>query len=41
MLLQKDGASDAAGIDGPNWKSHFEETEWVDPNTKNLVAEGE
>ncbi|OGE52003.1 hypothetical protein PENARI_c011G01476 [Penicillium arizonense] len=39
MLLQKDGASDAAGIDGPNWRSHFEETAWVDPNTKNLVAE--
>jgi carbamoyl-phosphate synthase/aspartate carbamoyltransferase len=41
MLLQKDGASDAAGIHGPSWKSHFEETAWVDPNTKNLVAEGE
>ncbi|KAJ5297342.1 hypothetical protein PENANT_c005G02400 [Penicillium antarcticum] len=39
MLLQKDGAADAAGIAGANWKSHFEETEWVDPNTKNLVAE--
>ncbi|KAJ5418449.1 uncharacterized protein N7487_001999 [Penicillium crustosum] len=41
MLLQKSGStSDVAGAAGVDWKSHFEETEWVDPNTKNLVAEG-
>ncbi|KAJ5357051.1 ATP-grasp fold subdomain 1 [Penicillium concentricum] len=40
MLLQKAGASpEVAGTAGADWKSHFEETEWVDPNTKNLVAE--
>lgn len=43
MLLQKPGAEKAlaAGVDAATWKSHFEEVEWVDPNTKNLVAEGE
>ncbi|KAJ5813199.1 ATP-grasp fold subdomain 1 [Penicillium robsamsonii] len=40
MLLQKSGASpEVAGTAGADWKSYFEETEWVDPNTKNLVAE--
>ncbi|KAF4763059.1 hypothetical protein HAV15_001532 [Penicillium sp. str.  len=40
MLLQKSGSTpDVAGAAGVDWKSHFEETEWVDPNTKNLVAE--
>ncbi|CAG8903275.1 unnamed protein product [Penicillium egyptiacum] len=40
MLLQKSGSTpDIAGAAGADWKSHFEETEWVDPNTKNLVAE--
>lgn len=42
MLLQKSGSTpDVAGAAGADWKSYFEETEWVDPNTKNLVAEGE
>ncbi|KAJ5584821.1 Protein pyrABCN [Penicillium hispanicum] len=41
MLLQKPGAAAAvaAGADAANWKSQFEETEWVDPNQKNLVDE--
>ncbi|KAG0153759.1 hypothetical protein PDIDSM_2414 [Penicillium digitatum] len=40
MLLQKSGSTpDVAVTAGVDWKSHFEETEWVDPNTKNLVAE--
>ncbi|KGO37607.1 Carbamoyl-phosphate synthase, large subunit [Penicillium expansum] len=40
MLLQKSGSTpDVDGTAGVDWKSHFEETEWVDPNTKNLVAE--
>ncbi|KAJ5800518.1 uncharacterized protein N7518_002586 [Penicillium psychrosexuale] len=40
MLLQKSGSPpDVAATSGVDWKSHFEETEWVDPNTKNLVAE--
>jgi carbamoyl-phosphate synthase/aspartate carbamoyltransferase len=24
-----------------NWRSHFEELDWFNPNTKNLVADGE
>ncbi|KAJ5690845.1 Protein pyrABCN [Penicillium macrosclerotiorum] len=39
MLLRKAGDADATGIEGAEWKSHFEEIEWVDPNTKNLVDE--
>ncbi|KAJ5811294.1 Carbamoyl-phosphate synthase large subunit [Penicillium riverlandense] len=38
MLLQKPGAIPGA-LDTATWKSHFEEIEWVDPNTKNLVNE--
>jgi carbamoyl-phosphate synthase/aspartate carbamoyltransferase len=30
-------ADDEVEVD---WKSSFEQLEWVDPNTKNLVAEG-
>jgi carbamoyl-phosphate synthase/aspartate carbamoyltransferase len=43
MLLQNGGATNgvAAGVDAENWKSHFEQIDWVDPNTKNLVNEGE
>lgn len=40
LLLQKSGDAEAL-TDVENWKSHFEETEWVDPNSTNLVAEGE
>lgn len=40
MLLQEPAAP-ADIVDAATWKSHFEETEWVDPNTKNLVNEGE
>ncbi|KAJ5388831.1 Protein pyrABCN [Penicillium cosmopolitanum] len=41
MLLQKPNVSQevASGTDIATWKSHFEEIEWVDCNTKNLVAE--
>lgn len=39
MLLQNTGAT--AAVDEANWKSQFEQIDWVDPNTKNLVAEGE
>ncbi|KAJ5371464.1 Protein pyrABCN [Penicillium cataractarum] len=41
MLLQKAGEANgiADGVLGEDWKSHFEQTEWVDPNKKNLVAE--
>ncbi|KAJ5965189.1 uncharacterized protein N7479_005065 [Penicillium vulpinum] len=40
MLLQKSTSSpDVAGAAGADWRAHFEETEWVDPNKKNLVAE--
>ncbi|KAJ5894847.1 Carbamoyl-phosphate synthase large subunit [Penicillium taxi] len=38
MLLQKAGNT-ATAADDANWKSSFEEIEWVDPNKKNLVAE--
>ncbi|KAJ5982923.1 Protein pyrABCN, partial [Penicillium waksmanii] len=41
MLLQKPDVAQevASGTDAATWKSHFEEIEWVDCNTKNLVAE--
>ncbi|KAJ5083347.1 Carbamoyl-phosphate synthase large subunit [Penicillium angulare] len=41
LLLQKSGDANSvvAASEVANWKSHFEEIEWVDPNTKNLVAE--
>lgn len=39
MLLQK--AGEANGVDASNWKPHFEQIDWVNPNTKNLVDEGE
>lgn len=38
------GAVDTAALAGgevEDWSSSFEEIEWVDPNKKNLVAEGE
>lgn len=43
MLLQKAGEVNGvdAGVDATNWKSHFEQIDWVNPNTKNLVDEGE
>lgn len=43
LRLQKAGESNgvSAGVEAANWSSHFEEIEWVDPNAKNLVAEGE
>lgn len=44
MLLQKtgstDGAVDALPTEKDTWRSFFDETEWVDPNTTNLVSEG-
>lgn len=44
MLLQKTGSTDGAVDSLPTgkdeWRSFFEQTEWVDPNKKNLVAEG-
>lgn len=42
MLLQKEGFTVEApslGVSG-DWKPHFETIEWVNPNEKNLVAEG-
>lgn len=43
LRLQKAGDPNgvSAGVESANWSSHFEEIEWVDPNVKNLVAEGE
>lgn len=35
------GAAEAAVEEVEDWSSAFEEVEWVDPNKKNLVAEGE
>ena len=41
MLLQKsDTTVGPRGVSQEGWKSHFEEVEWVNPNEKNLVAEG-
>ena len=36
-----EAAADAAVEEVEDWASAFEEIEWVDPNKKNLVAEGE
>lgn len=33
--------TDAADEDVEDWRSSFEQVEWLDPNKKNLVAEGE
>lgn len=48
LLLQKPGltggsfaATGNGAADKDSWKSYFEHTEWVDPNKKNLVDEGE
>jgi carbamoyl-phosphate synthase/aspartate carbamoyltransferase len=51
MLLQKhnltNGHSSGANTDatgrlvGKDWRPYFESHDWVNPNTKNLVAEGE
>lgn len=52
MLLQKSGSDNGVvngvavteGIsttDKESWRSHFESCDWADPNTKNLVSEGE
>jgi carbamoyl-phosphate synthase small subunit len=51
MLLQKqdlpNGVQGTSGVlsllsqSGQDWRPYFEEVEWVDPNKKNLVAEGE
>ncbi|KAL3454361.1 hypothetical protein BJX65DRAFT_315637 [Aspergillus insuetus] len=40
MLLHKgDLAECEAALDTDDWKSSFEQIDWVDPNVKNLVAE--
>ena len=36
-----EAAAEAATEEVEDWASAFEEIEWVDPNKKNLVAEGE
>lgn len=51
MLLQKDGLSNGtpnglsngtvASQSSKDWRSNFESIDWVDPNEKNLVADGE
>lgn len=53
MLLQKQGMTNGTtnGVNGmsnhynhyikKDWKPHFDTIDWVNPNTKNLVAEGE
>ncbi|RDW70489.1 bifunctional carbamoylphosphate synthetase/aspartate transcarbamylase [Aspergillus mulundensis] len=41
LLLHKaDVAESDAALVQDTWKSSFEQVDWVDPNTKNLVAEG-
>jgi carbamoyl-phosphate synthase/aspartate carbamoyltransferase len=44
MLLGQSRASNGVANGIPNdveiWRASFEEIEWVNPNTKNLVAEG-
>lgn len=40
VLLQKPGTTISCS-NGNEWRSAFEEIEWIDPNKKNLVADGE
>lgn len=42
LLLETSTRSDgfAADLTSAQWRSHFEQIEWEDPNEKNLVAEG-
>lgn len=48
MMLQKSGTPNGPidGVangesDADSWRSSFEQQEWINPNTKNLVSEGE
>lgn len=43
MLLQKDTVTNGniTSLSSKDWRSSFEAIEWMDPNTKNLVADGE
>jgi carbamoyl-phosphate synthase/aspartate carbamoyltransferase len=34
------GDTNASSGDGGKWRKDFEDIDWVDPNAKNLVAEG-
>lgn len=43
MLLQKEGTSGdivPSGENTQNWRSWFQEHDWINPNTSNLVADG-
>lgn len=41
LLLESSQVPNGTEITSPaEWKHHFEQIEWVDPNKKNLVAEG-
>jgi carbamoyl-phosphate synthase/aspartate carbamoyltransferase len=46
MMLEKSGLpnglanGNVVGLEKNEWRSHFEQIEWVDPNKKNLVQEG-
>lgn len=42
MLLQKsETAVNGVSTEKDGWRSSYEQFDWVDPNTKNLVSEGE
>lgn len=40
LLAKKDLVAAGEPEDGHDWREDFETVEWVDPNAKNLVAEG-
>ena len=40
LLGKRDNLAAGEPKDGHNWRDDFEAVEWVDPNAKNLVAEG-
>lgn len=40
LLGKRDNLAVGEPKDGHNWRDDFEAVEWVDPNAKNLVAEG-
>lgn len=42
MLLQKsETVANGASADKDSWRSSYEQFDWINPNTKNLVSEGE
>jgi carbamoyl-phosphate synthase/aspartate carbamoyltransferase len=41
QILSNGDAHNLSILSGESWRDHFETIEWLNPNTKNLVADGE